>query len=337
MAKQATIPLSDLAVAMRSRSIGFARRVARFESQFGPADDATLATLAQAAYFCWFECEYEADFLGVCQAIGLGRSTSLLLCAQITPARWNAIHAYVVAVQRWRGMDCALPRLVNDVKVQKIYDWLGPRNPSKEALADLFLHWLVVDLRRHSISRLAGPGEPEERAEYEDYSQWHRRLDGGAYSEDVAATAARCRQLLTDLEQVPADDSEALVAGITAQSQPACQHRYSRYQDIKLASIGAMRWRGAVPPDDEVPKQEVARFLDAAAVAVRDWADHRLPETDLARRIHQSLGPITDKKRFIALNFFLLPKDDLGDSFYYWLDEQADQRRCLAACAFQGT
>jgi hypothetical protein len=58
-------------------------------------------------------------------------------------------------------------------------------------------------------------------------------------------------------------DTEELIAGLLQESQPPCMHRFSRYQDIKLASIGALRWRGNLPPDDEAPKDAAATWFDA--------------------------------------------------------------------------
>ena len=90
--------MTEFAEAMLQRSPGFASQVRTFEREHGPAGDDTLAVLAQASTFCWYEVEYERDYLDVCRAIGAGKSTSLFLCRQVTPERWAEMNSYVVEI-----------------------------------------------------------------------------------------------------------------------------------------------------------------------------------------------------------------------------------------------
>ena len=115
--KQRVISLKEFAKAALARDSSFAERVRHFETRFGTVDGDTLAVLAQAAYFCWGENEYQSDLVEVCQAIRIGKPTSLYHCRQITPERWTEMNTYVIGVQRWLGVDLPLPRGIDSGKI----------------------------------------------------------------------------------------------------------------------------------------------------------------------------------------------------------------------------
>ncbi len=96
------IPLPDFAKAMRAHADDtFATRVNEFETQFGKADDDTLAVLAQAAYYCWGNYHYRDNLLLVCAAICSGKPTCMYLHAQVSPRRWIELNTYVIGAQLW--------------------------------------------------------------------------------------------------------------------------------------------------------------------------------------------------------------------------------------------
>ena len=142
--RQHIIPMSEFAQAMYKSDKGFAERVRGFERVFGKVDTDTLAVMAQASYFCWFEVEYEQDYTDVCRAIGMGRPTSLHLCRQLTPQRWTEVNTYIVGVQRWLGVERPLPGQPPVTVLKRIDEWLGDHNSPKEALAELFVCHLVL-------------------------------------------------------------------------------------------------------------------------------------------------------------------------------------------------
>ncbi len=297
----------DFARAMREADPGFAARVQQFEARFGRADADTLAVLAQASYFCWFTWDYEQGFLRVCEAIGAGKPTSLRLCAQVSPARWSRLHAYVIGVQRWLGHARLLPPDIDAAKVARIADWLGPHEPAKKRLAEVFLHRLTRELSGVSPSLLIGSDCPQEAA-YDDFAAWYPAPASFDY------LVRRARHALGSSPR-----TDELLAGLLKETQPPCMHRYTRYLDIRLASIGAVSWRGWVPPDDEEPKHTAAAFLDAAAAEVRGWLEGLPPTSPNGERIHRALGTPTDRSCHIARACFLPPKDDLSSVFFGWL------------------
>ena len=81
------IPLVDFGEEMLKAHEAFAERVDLYAQRFGPVSPDTLALLAQAAYFCWFEAEFESDLLSLCGAIGRGCPSAIRLCQQVTAER----------------------------------------------------------------------------------------------------------------------------------------------------------------------------------------------------------------------------------------------------------
>jgi hypothetical protein len=321
---QTSLSLEAFAVGMRRDCPGFAQRVHRFEERFGPVDANILGVLAQAAFFCWFENEYEQDFIEVCRAIGQGKPTTMYLCCQITPQRWATINSYAVGMQCWLGAKLPLPGDTEQTKIDWVAHLLGPRHPAKEALVVLTLHWLVSELRDKTIlGRLAGADTKPKQAEYADYSAWYASFDGQPLSCDLSKAKAACKDRVLAGGSMPPAASEALVDGITRECQPPCHFRYSRYLDIKLASIGALLWRGQLPPDEDYPRTKAAGFLDAAAAAVREWADGKPAIDNMGKRIQFALGEANDRKVAMAREFFLQPKDDLGTQFWDWMLQSA--------------
>jgi hypothetical protein len=326
---QRIVPMTEFARATLKSDECFAERVRRFEDAFGKVDVDTLAVMAQASYFCWFEVEYERDYVEVCRAIGSGKPTSLFLCRQVTPKRWAELNSYVVGVQRWLGSDAPLPEAVDLGKIAQIRQWLGERSPQKEALAELFLCHLGVDLLRLSLAKLSGADDPDENA-YVDFTRWYHGTDGTPFTLEggEALISQLKRRVRQEMASVP-DDAEELMAGILRESQPACQHRFARYQDIKIASIGALRWRGNVPPDTEVPKQAAAQWFEQASL--EGWLKGLPPRRDLARKLYDALGAPTECKGAIVRDCLCGPPHGA----WHWLQRNAEEGGLTAAALFK--
>ena len=328
-ARQRLIPITEFAAAMLETDAGFRERVRCFETRFGPADAETLAVLAQTAYLCWFECEYKRNFVGACCAIGGGRPTSLTLCGQVTPERWLALNAYVIGVERWLGIELPVSGPVSS-KVLRISQWLGRRSAAKDSLAMILLHGLVGGLLGTSLAKLAGISAPDD-GQYQDFTSWYASPDGTLYgaAEDDTLVNELCDSVRRQMSRDPMI-ADALLEGLMRPSQPACMHRYTRYLDIKIASIGALSWRGNLPPDNEVPKAEAAVWLGKATDGVQAWLDTQPAMDELAETIRRSLGKPTERSRYVAQAFLLAPKTDLGTVFCDWLCGRAEEERTTA-------
>lgn len=306
--RQRIIPMIEFAQAMRKSSESFAKRIREFEAAFGTVDPDTLAVIAQATYFCWFEVEYEKDYFEVCRAIGLGSPTSLYLCGQVSPRRWTEMNTYVVGVQRWLGVERPLFCGLSGAKLERIGGRLGDRTPVKAALAELFVCHLAAGLSVLQLSKLSGRDDPDEER-YFDFTPWYSIGDGKPYILDDHASVLKHlgENARRELHSVR-EDAEELIAGMLEESQPACQHRFSRYQDIKIASIGAVKWRGNIPLDVDVPKYKARDWFEKKA-DLRGWLSDTPPTTDLLASFYGALGTPTERKKTIIRDFFCGPPE----------------------------
>ena len=103
--------------------------------------------------------------------------------------------------------------------------------------------------------------------------------------------------------------------------------------DIQVASIGALKWRGNLPPEDE-PKTAAGEWLETAADVVRAWIDRRTPQGSLAQQIGDLLGVPTACRQAIASEFFLEPPP--GTGFCDWLVASAKEAGTRVEAVFAG-
>ena len=341
-----TVSLTEFARAMREAGGTFDQSVRHFESRFGAVDDDTLAVLAQAAFLCWVNVEAERNLLAACEAIRTGKPTYQYYHCQITPERWIEMHSYLVGIQHWIGVERPLPSQIDASKVELISGWLGEPSPAKVALAELFLIRLVDDLLNYVSLAALGSVPAADRSAYPEFSDWYSSADGTPYA--IARTSDSSRQPFAGppfkgradqlvaivCEHMPSrpDDAAELIDWITRQTQPPCMHRFSRYLDLQIASIGALKLRGNLPPDT-VPKAEWQAFREQAQAALQAWMDGTPPNDEWSRRIHASLGEPTEPKRAIVREFLLGGFHDTGDSTAWdWLVIGA-QTKGTNACA----
>lgn len=361
--QQAT-SLRAFAGAMLQSDSVFAERLHRFEADLGPLHDDGRALLAQAAYFCWFHCEYEANLLSTCRAIGAGQPTYLYLCGHVTPARWLLLHEYVVGAQRWLGQDHPVPGLLDVARVEQVMSWLGEPTQARQALARLFLCQLVDHLALRTSFCVLTDGPPPEAGEFPDFSEWYVRPDGSLYGLPAAASGAappigcgrpdpggpadtaapvpdgsrpadggfaracadEARRALAGAPEMAGqpDAVDEIIAGILRPSQPPGMHRFARYQDIKLVSIGQLRWRADLPADDSRTRWEA--FWGAAETGLRAWLEDAPPAEEVAGALHEALGPAAPGSRATVADFLLQPPPSPG--CFSWLLQEA--RNCGA-------
>ncbi len=316
-AKEEIIPISEFADAMRESDAIFAERVAAFAERFGCVSHDMLGVLAQSAYICWFECEFEEDLVATCRAIGSCRPTSLYICGQISPQRWLFLNEYVLGIQTWLGMDAALEVETNNAHIQQIVSWLGQMNEERKALATLFLSHLIQLLSKGvSLSRIGSSGVVPERT-YTDFSKWYS-------CPSVPEAVERTRKIL-------GTGKDELISGMNLPDEPACQYRWPRYLDIKVCSIGAMRWRGNLP-EDSAPKQPKQRFWSKVDAAFRTWQAKNEPKGTIASIIHEALGEYSEIKSAVLGQFLNEPPP--GTDFCSWTIEKSRTAGLTPAARF---
>ena len=349
---QHTVSLVEFAQAMFEADGGFAERVRAFEERFGPVDDDTLAVLAQAAYFCWHNRQYRDNLMQLCRAIGTGKPTRLFSHCQVTPERWAKLNAYVVGVQRWAGIALDPPAGVDSEKVERIKRWLGEPHPAKVALTSLFLSHLIDDLLNYASFAALGESNAPQNAGYADLFPWYARPDGAPYAighalapsdghrwrwdNEVWVTGVEedKRRVRHEMRSAP-EDAEALIRGILSLTQPPCMHRFSRYLDIQITSIGTLRWRGNLPPDD-LPKAQWQALLDEATGTLRAWVAGVPTSGELAAELYAALGKAIEPKKAILDDFFFPDWWPGMENSWDWLVSKARADGTTACTLFEG-
>jgi hypothetical protein len=333
---------------MREVGGSFAERVEQFESRFGAVDGDLLGVLAQAAFLCWHNVEIRNNLFALCEAIRTGRPTVHHYHCQITAHRWNEVHTYLAGIQRWLGIKRPLPPQVDSRKVEEIGRWLGDRTPAKEALAELLLIRLVDDLLNYASLTQFERSRLIEHEVYSDFSAWYLAEDGTPCA--VARVDDSSRQPFADprlkdhvdrlvnvvragMSSCP-EDAEKLISSIKRQTQPPCMHRFSRYLDVQITSIGAYKWRGSLPPET-VPKAEWHAFTKQAQAALNAWVNDAPASSEIGQRIYAALGEPAEPKQAIVRDFGLFGFWGVGDGpGWDWLVRGAQTEGTNAYAAF---
>ena len=317
--------MTEFARAMLEADEAFASRVRSFGERFGQVAEDTLGVLAQAAYLCWGNLEYDRNLDDVVRAIGKGRPTRLFYHRQVTPERWAEVNSYIVGAQEWLGLRAPVPDSVDEWTVGLTPEWLGEASPGKKALTRLFVanaSAQVGDLTLGALSGEAELGSPE----YADFSEWWMRKKGeewDALIDDALQNAAA---------EAPEARARELVEGITQLSPPPCVHRFTRYLEIQLTSIGVLRWRGALPPN-RAPVNEWEARLRETRKLLGSWMDGGPVGGATGLMFRALLGERTDAKAAIVEEFLLA--EDRGDEIaWHWLDEYVRRHQLSASARF---
>jgi hypothetical protein len=219
-------------------------------------------------------------------------------------------------------------------KVDQIGCWLGKHTPAREALAQLLLIRLADDLLNYaSLTRIESVDQCGEKGAYADYSTWYWAQPGAPFAIARVSDAGRqpfagvpfkeCLAGLADIVRrelaSSPEEAEQLISSTTRQTQPPCMHRFTRYLDVQITSIGALRWRGNLPPET-APRAAWQDFTDQARAALGAWADGAPAASKETRRIYAALGTPTELKRAIVRDFAMGGFWDVGDSAAWdWL------------------
>jgi hypothetical protein len=182
-----------------------------------------------------------------------------------------------------------------------------------------------------------GGVDPQAGADYLDFTSWYVRPGGQLYAAGAhEAFELECKERARQAMRLHPGDAEELILRVLQPRediQPPCMHRFTRYQDIKLASIGALKWRGADPPDTDA-RERWERFFEAAHAALSAWLEGKPVEGAVGRRLSAALGPPTPWSAAVVRDFLLAEKTG-SPAFFYWLGAHSQDRTPRAL--FRGT
>jgi len=222
------------------------------------------------------------DLLG---AIGSGNTTGLLYGhnLSLTDDRWQKLWAYYVNLQNWLpksfdpGGYAALLKTCDPTgqTQQHILRMLGDRTELKELYVKrlcLWLDWTV----------LGGMFDLDSSR-------------GVTHTAAVVATEGRIQALDPDGEILPWIQEDG--QGHTE----LCHHKAFRRYDIIISSIGAGKWRAAMP-ERSTSGRDLVEMHDRFIHAVENWVQGTPPDpgADEEWKIHKLLGHMNAPKRFLA-------------------------------------
>ena len=260
------------------------QRLRRLQETAGPLDDNCRRIADQIIDLEICNWNLENSLPALCRAIGakqpLDRKVGHLW--SISAERWRSVWAYDLALRSWlagerpAGFEVAREACDPGGAVRDhVLALIGERNELKELYVERFCLCLEF--------WLAGLVENPARK--------------AAHEAAVSAVEGEIRKRDPSGRTLKAMASEG-----NGMLQP-CHHKAFRRYDIILSSIGAGKWRGAMPPRGDGPAERVAtleRFLSP----IQEWIDHPTaapkPADEPARSIHASLGEPDAVKTFLA-------------------------------------
>lgn len=225
----------------------------------------------------------EKDVPGLCRAIGAKQPVERRIghLESISAERWRPVWAYYLMLRNWAkgeaigGYEAALPAYDPDRTVQsRILAMLGDRDELKELYVERFCLCLEFWLAGYPLDDSA-------------------RVV--AHRAAVSAVEEKIRQRDPEGKILNAMKDEG-----NGRLQP-CHHKAFRRYDIILSSIGAGKWRGAMPPRGDGPAERVATLGELLA-PIQAWLDDpgEGQDGEAAAAVRASLGEPDAAKVFLA-------------------------------------
>ena len=221
----------------------------------------------------------------LCRAIGSGDTVGLLYghSHSITDERWRQFWAYYLTLCNWLpksfdpGGYAALLRVCDpDGGVAKhVLAMLGDRTELKELYVKRFCLWLEWTV-------LGG------------MYKWESSR-GVVHKATVDAIEARIRDLDPEGDILPwlQEDGDG--------HTELCHHKAFRRYDIIISSIGAAKWRAAMP-ERSTAAADLLSMHDRFVHALESWVEGTPPgnATDMDQEVHALLGPPEPAKLFLV-------------------------------------
>jgi hypothetical protein len=259
------------------------KRLRKFQETTGPWDEDTRALLDQILVLEICNWRLEESILALSEAIGRKKPADMKIghMASMTQERWLKIWAYYLTLRDW-----------NSCRPRSGYEML------------LNICDPEGTIRTHIRNMLGEPTELKGLYVERFCMMMEYWLDGCPEGVTPAQSAWK-----TSLEQEigKRDPDGTILEAFQYQGMGKlefCHHKLFRRYDIILSSIGAGKWRSAIPrrgTDGSERADELERFLEP----IEDWVQGRnqgkgARAPELYKRIQSSLGKRDDTKVFMA-------------------------------------
>lgn len=260
-------------------------RLRKLREAAGPLDGKCEAVIEQIVALEICNWNLEESVLALCGAIGAKEPAELGMghLASVTDERWKKVWAYYLALRNWlpaegkSGYGALLRACDPGGEIEgHIRSLLGPRDELKE---------LYVERLCLCLEFWLGGFFPAESGQMT------------ALGAAVAALEAKIKE-----RDAGGEILDAFALGGDGKLQP-CHHKMFRRYDIIISSVGAGKWRAAMPRRG-TDGFERAALLEEYLGPIERWVDGAAAEGaaggDVAERIQNSLAERDDVKIFLA-------------------------------------
>ena len=233
----------------------------------------------------------EGSIIDLCGAIGTAQvpANPVGHKASVTDDRWIKIWAYYLALRDWlpgplpplhRGYQALLAQCDPGREAQT---WAETMLGDKTDLKALYVELFCLGFQE----LIEGDWGSAPLRYVQAMANWHAR-----------------EQVIEQIQEHDGDDR--LVNAITRGNFQPCHHKLFRHLDIVISSIGAGKWRGAMPRRgmDGFGRADI---LETHLDPMKTWLEGTQPGKDqIAAEIHRLLGQRDETKAFLIALFISL-------------------------------
>lgn len=269
------------------------KQINRMEQNLGQLSVDQLERRVAADFCCLWRYDYPERVLEICDIIGGSRHRALRLHYQISPERRSQFMDYANALNGWLKDippdDSHYFKKEAAATVEKIYQFLGQKDPLKTLLAErtyisfssrfLNCSFWGTNSRENEVHLFPSTAQPITQ------DHIHRRTVLDAKIRKELGSSAR---------------NFLVEAGGAA--EPACHFKFIRRVDILVSSIGCLKWRGNLPEKDKsiIGRRKITGAI--LPVLEKYWRTGYIePACDWSAKIYPLLGsPDTTKQWLVA-------------------------------------
>jgi len=268
----------------------------RLQAALGGLTGEQLERRVAADFCCIWRYDYPANVQRICEIIGGCAHTQMRLHYQVCPARRQGFIDYARALRGWHeGMapdDQDYFRSADPRTVAGVYGMLGSSDPLKRMLAER-TYWGLAS--RAMNCSFWGNNTREPEVDLEPFTV--HPLPAGWQS--------RMHSLESGIRRDMGPAARDFLCDVGGSAEPACHFKFTRRVDILVSSIGCLRWRGNLPPKDELITGRRAITRDILSVLANYWLGEELPGDrpgigQLRDELFGLLGAADDFKRWLA-------------------------------------
>ena len=265
-----------------------------------------------ADFCCIWRYDYPQRVHDICAIIGGDRKTALRLHYQVCTRRREEFISYATALKGWLTDrppdDAGFFNAGSGETVKKVYGFLGKKDPLKAMLAERT--YIGFSNR---VLNCTFWGTLHDQPEVNLYPCHAQQLPDG--------WPGRMSELEFAIQKELGRSARDFLCEVGGAAEPACHFKFMRRVDILVSSIGALKWRGNLPPKEAGitgRRKLTRRYLD---VLEQYWSGKSLTQTDveteeIRERLFSLLGPHDDLKKWLVACLWKNIKDQTVYSAY---------------------